>query len=201
MASTSLASTTDRLLVAIVCGSTRPGRRSARVATWPAELAADHDAVSCEVVDLADQDLPMFDEAIPPLAGAYEGEHTQRWAATIARFDAFVFVTPEYNHSAPAALKNALDFLFAEWNDKAAGFVSYGVDGGVRAVEHLRGVMGELKLADVRSQMSLSLTEDWRDYLDPATFAPRDEHREAVAGLLDDLAAWGGALRTLRSAA
>ncbi len=157
--------------------------------------------MSCEVIDLADRDLPMFDEAIPPLAGVYEGQHTQRWAATIARFDAFVFVTPEYNHSAPAALKNALDFLFAEWNDKAAGFVSYGVDGGVRAVEHLRGVMGELKIADVRSQISLSLTEDWRDYRDPDTFAPRDEHREAVGGMLDDLAAWGGALRTLRSAA
>ncbi len=150
-----------------------------------------------ELVDIAEHELHRFDEALPPLAGQYSRPHTHAWARRIAAFDAFVFVTPEYNHSVPGALKTAIDFLFAEWNDKAVGFVSYGVDGGVRAVEHLRQIAGEVKLADVRSAVSLTFAEDFEGY---STFAPRVEQAEAVHGMLDDVVAWGRALRGLRRA-
>ena len=123
-----------------------------------------------EIVDIADFDLPLLDEAYPPSMGQYAQPHTKAWAATIAAFDAFVFVTPEYNHSMSGALKNAIDFLFREWNDKAAGFVSYGSVGGARAVEQLRLVMGELKVADVRAQCALSLFTDFENF---TTFKPQ----------------------------
>ena len=114
-----------------------------------------------------------------------------------------MFVTPEYNHSTSGALKNAIDFLFAEWNDKAAGFVSYGAAGdGIRAVEHLRLVMGELKVAPVRAQVALSLVDDFEDYRDPAgAFTPREHQHDSVVAMLDDLVAWAGALRPLRTLA
>ena len=120
------------------------------------------------------------------------------WAATITSFDAFVFVSPEYNHSSSAALKNAIDFLFAEWNDKAAGLVTYGVDGGVRAAEHLRLVLGELKVADVRSAVSLCFGVDFEGF---DAFTPRDVQRENVTGMLDELVAWARALRPIREPA
>ena len=98
--------------------------------------------------------------------GQYEQPHTKRWAEKIASFDGFVFVTPEYNHATSGALKNAIDFLYAEWNNKAAGFVSYGAAGGARAVEHLRLVLGELQIADVTSQVALSLLTDFENMTD-----------------------------------
>lgn len=121
------------------------------MAQWVHDIASAREDASFELVDIADFELPLLDEEMPPMMGSYSASHTRRWAEKIASFDGFVFVTPEYNHSASGALKNAIDYLFAEWNDKAAGFVSYGADsGGTRAVEHLRAVMGELKVADVR---------------------------------------------------
>ena len=189
------------LKVAIIVGSTRPGRKAGAVASWVHGLATGRDDATFEILDLADHPLPHLDEPMPPMAGQYSRPHTREWAATIGAFDAYVFVTPEYNHSTSGALKNAIDFLFAEWNDKAAGFVGYGAAGGARAVEQLRLVMGELKVADVRSQVTLSLTEDWQDYTDPTTFAPGVMQEPAVAAMLDDLVAWGTALRTLRAPA
>jgi len=188
------------LKVAIIVGSTRPGRKADAVARWVQDIAVRRDDASFEVVDIADYALPHLDELMPPMAGQYSQSHTQEWAAKIGSFDAFVFVTPEYNHSTSGALKNAIDFLFAEWNDKAAGFVSYGATGGIRAVEHLRLVMGELKIADVRSQVTLALEDEWEDYTDPGSFAPNVTHEEDVAAMLDELVAWGAALKTLREA-
>src|SRR5688500_15284292 len=127
--------------VAIVVGSTRPGRKAETVAKWVLEIAKRRSDASYELVDIQDHDLPLLDEPAPASMGKYTKDHTKRWAARIAAFDAFVFVTPEYNHGTSAALKNALDFLYAEWNNKAAGFVSYGGAGGVRAVEQLRMTM------------------------------------------------------------
>src|SRR5258706_12694895 len=101
---------------------------------------------------------------MPPVMGQYSKPHTKAWAAKIGSFDAFVFVTPEYNHSTSGALKNAIDFLFREWNDKAAGFVSYGGAGGARAVEHLRLVVAEIKIADVRAQVALSMHTDFENF-------------------------------------
>src|SRR5918993_86962 len=141
--------------IAIITGSTRPGRNNIAVARWAFELAAKRSDASVELVDIADYQLPLLDEPVPAALGRYSHAHTTRWAAKIASFDGYVFVTPEYNHGTSGALKNAIDFLFAEWNNKAAGFVSYGSAMGVRAVEHLRLIMAELMIADVRAQVML----------------------------------------------
>ncbi|WP_329085703.1 NADPH-dependent FMN reductase [Streptosporangium sp. NBC_01469] len=193
--------------IAIIIGSTRPRRRTAVVARWVAEVAARHPAATAgeatfEVVDLAEYGLSVLDEPTPALFGEYLNAHTTRWAATIDSFDGFVFVTPEYNHAVPAALKNAIDFLFAEWNNKAAGFVSHGVHGGVRAVEHLRLTMTELQVANVRTQVALSAFTDFEitDPADPGVIAP-DEHQEpTLIEMLDEVIAWSRALKPLRDA-
>ena len=181
--------------VGIIVGSTRPGRKADAVARWVHEIAKKRSDASFEVVDIADFKLPLLDEPMPPAMGQYANPHTKAWAARIAGFDAFVFVTPEYNHSTSGALKNAIDFLFKEWNDKAAGFVGYGAAGGTRAVEHLRLVMGEVKVADVRAQVALSLFSDFENYV---TFKPAPHQERTVTAMLDDLVAWGGALKTMR---
>ncbi|MBN6050472.1 NAD(P)H-dependent oxidoreductase [Nonomuraea sp. RK-328] len=194
--------------IAIIVGSTRPSRRSAVTARWVAEAAARHRAVTAgaaafEVVDLAEYGLPMLDEPAPALFGDYQHPHTHRWAETVASFDGFVFVTPEYNHSIPAALKNAIDFLYAEWANKAAGFVSHGVHGGVRAVEHLRQVMTEVGVANVRTQVALSAFTDFEltDPAEPGVIAPGPHQEPTLMELLDEVIAWSGALRTLREPA
>src|SRR5687768_15647354 len=138
--------------VAIVTGSTRPGRNNEAVARWVHDIASKRSDAEFELVDIASYNLPLLDEAVPPSRGEYSNAHTKAWAEKITSFDAYVFVTPEYNHGTSGALKNAIDYLYREWNNKAAGFVSYGSAGGARAVEQLRLVMGELMIADVRAQ-------------------------------------------------
>jgi len=196
--STDSAPTSQPLSVAIIVGSTRPGRKADTVARWIQGIAAQRADATFEIIDIADYALPHLDEPMPPLAGQYSQRHTHAWAEKIASFDAYVFVTPEYNHSTSGALKNAIDFLFAEWNDKAAGFVSYGVHGGVRAVEHLRLVMGELKVAAVRSSVTLSVFDDFRDHVE---LTPTSAHDQSVTTMLDELIAWGAALKTVREPA
>ncbi len=183
--------------IAVILGSTRPGRNGAAVATWVHEIATRRDDATYELVDLADFALPMLDEPVPPSFGQYSKPHTKAWSEKIASFDGFVFVTPEYNRSTSGALKNAIDYLYAEWNNKAAGFVSYGSAGGTRAVEHLRLIMGELQVADVRAQVALSLRTDFEDY---SRFTPAAYQEEAVGAMLDQLVSWSGALKTVRSA-
>src|SRR5262249_12012339 len=117
------------------------------------------------------------------------------WAAKIASFDSYVFVTPEYNHGTSGALKNAIDFLYAEWNNKAAGFVGYGSAGGVRAVEHLRLYMAEVMVATVRAQIKLSLFTDFENF---TTFKPEAKHEATLKTVLDQVIAWGGAMKPLR---
>ena len=129
------------------------------------------------------------------LRGQLQSAAYQRWAAKIASLDAFIFVSPEYNHGVSGALKNAIDFLYAEWNNKAAGFVSYGSAGGARAVEQLRGILAEAQVATVRAQVMLSLATDFENY---ATFKPDPRHEKSLGPLLDQVIAWGGALKTLR---
>jgi NAD(P)H-dependent FMN reductase len=184
--------------VGIIIGSTRPGRKADAVGKWVHEHAKQRTDARFEIVDIADYDLPLLDEPVPPSMGKYSKDHTKRWAAKIASLDAFVFVTPEYNHGTSAALKNALDFLFAEWANKAAGFVAYGSAGGTRAVEHLRGYMAELQIADVRAQVALSLHADFENY---TTFKPSGPHHEkALSTMLDQLVRWATALKPLHSA-
>ncbi|WP_066942410.1 NADPH-dependent FMN reductase [Microtetraspora fusca] len=181
--------------VGIIIGSTRPGRNGEAVARWVHDLAAGRDDASFEIVDLKEFHLPHLDEALPPATGRYANAHTRAWADKIASFDAYVFVTPEYNHSTSGVLKNAIDFLYAEWNNKAAAFVGYGSAGGVRAVEHLRLIMGELHVADVRTQIALSLATDFENF---HVLTPAAHHADTVTAMLDELLAWGGALKTLR---
>jgi NAD(P)H-dependent FMN reductase len=183
------------LKVAIITGSTRPGRKSETVARWVHGIAAQRSDAAFEVVDIADFDLPLLDEPMPPILNQYSKPHTKAWAARIGTFDAFVFVTPEYNHSTSGALKNAIDYLYREWNDKVAGFVSYGGVGGARAVEHLRLIMGEIKVADVRAQVALSMFTDFENF---STFKPGPHQEPAVTAMLDEVVAWGEALRAMR---
>ncbi len=182
--------------IAIIVGSTRPGRKADAVAAWVHQIAERRGDAQFEVVDIAGFNLPLLDEALPPSMGRYAKEHTRTWAAKIASFDGFVFVTPEYNHSTSGALKNAIDFLYAEWNNKAAGFVSYGAAGGTRAVEQLRLIVGELQIADVRAQVALSLFTDFENF---STFAPGAHQEDAVDGMLDQLVAWSDALAPVRA--
>jgi NAD(P)H-dependent FMN reductase len=182
--------------IAIILGSTRPGRNGEAVANWAYDIAKQRDDAEYELVDIAEYNLPHLDEALPPSLGQYAHPHTKAWATKIDSFDGFVFVTPEYNHSTSGALKNAIDFLYKEWNNKAAGFVSYGSLGGARAVEHLRLVMGELQVADVRAQVALSLFTDFKDF---AQFDPAPHQAQAVGAVLDQVVAWSGALAALRN--
>jgi NAD(P)H-dependent FMN reductase len=140
--------------IGIILGSTRLSRSGEQVATWVYDMASRRSSAEFELIDLRDYPLPHLDEPLPPSMGQYHNEHTNWWADTIASFDGFIMVTPEYNHSTSGSLKNALDYLYAEWNNKAAGFVSYGIAGGARAAEHLRLVCGELQMADVRQQVT-----------------------------------------------
>lgn len=183
--------------IAIITGSTRPNRRSLAVATWVHQIATEHGGADYTLVDIAEQGLPLLDEPLPPSLGRYSHEHTKAWSAVIAPFDGYLFVTPEYNHAAPPALTNAVSFLFGEWANKAAGFVSYGSAGGVRAVENLRLIAAELSLATVRTAAGFTLAEDFRDYVE---FAPREHLADVVRTTLDELTAWAGALRPLRDA-
>ena len=181
--------------IAIILGSTRPGRIGESVAKWAMEIASKRTDAEFELVDIADYNLPLLDEPVPPSLGQYSKDHTKRWAAKIDSFDGFIFVTPEYNHGISGALKNAIDFLFKEWNNKAAGFVGYGSAYGARAVESLRLVMGELMIADVRAQVMLSLFTDFENY---STFKPADRHETSLNAVIDQVIAWSTALRTVR---
>lgn len=145
--------------VGIILGSTREGRQGEKVAQWFLNQAKQNKEVEFELVDLRDWDLPFFNFPISPAyAPAYDPGMQTKWGEKIASFDGFVLVTPEYNHSFPAVLKNALDFVFKEWNNKPVSFVSYsaGPFGGIRAIEHLIPVVVELKMIPVREQISIT---------------------------------------------
>ena len=181
--------------VGVILGSTRPGRRGKPVAGWVMDEASRRNDAEFELIDLADYPLPHLDEPLSPSMGQYQNAHTQEWAATIGRFDGYVFITPEYNHSTSGVLKNAIDFLYAEWNNKAMGVVSYGVAGGVRAAEHLRLIAGELQLADVRTNVALSFLTDFENF---SEFTPRPHQVQVLATLLGEVVAWSQALEPLR---
>ncbi|MDT5094927.1 MAG: hypothetical protein QOH60_4290 [Mycobacterium sp.] len=181
--------------IGIIVGSTRPGRHARMVADWVLARAAARTGARYEIVDLADYPLPHLDEPMPPSFGQYQHDHTKAWANTVGSYDGFVFVTPEYNHSTSGVLKNAIDYLYAEWNNKAAAFVSYGSLGGARAIEHLRGVCAELQIATVRQQLSFSLFTDFENF---AAFTPAALHDDTAVTLFDQLESWTGALKPLR---
>jgi NAD(P)H-dependent FMN reductase len=178
-----------KLNIGIILGSTRQGRVSPQVGEWVKGIADKRGDANYEIVDIADFNLPF----VFTTAGDEPG--IQAWNEKLASLDGFVFIVQEYNHSITGALKNALDTARDAWNNKAAGIVSYGSTGGARAAEHLRGILGELKVADVRVHPTLSLFTDFENGTD---FKPADLHLGNVNAMLDEVNAWSGALKTLR---
>src|SRR2546426_7148498 len=174
------------LKVGIITGSTRPNRKSRDVAKWALEVARKRSDAEYELVDIKDFELPLLDEPMPPSMGRYQQPHTKRWAAKIASLDAFVFVSPEYNHGIPAALKNAIDFLFAEWNNKAAGFVSYGGGRGGRRGEQVRLGRAEAHIATGRNQVLLSMLTDFEDF---SVLKPDARHENSIHAMFDQVIA------------
>src|SRR6202789_4596080 len=184
--------------IGIILGSTRPNRNGEQVARWVYDNASLRSDAEFELVDLRDSPLPHLDEPLPPSLGQYQNDHTKEWAAKIASFDGFVIGTPEYNHSTSGVLKNAIDYLYGEWNNKAVGFVSYGAAGGTRAAEHLRLIAAELQMADVRQQVALSLITEFENF---SVLKPSDYSAAALNTLFDQVIAWSAALAPLRQTA
>ena len=177
------------LKIGIILGSTREGRVSPQVGEWVKELADKRGDAEYEIIDIADFKLPLLGEPGVDASGA------AAWSKVITEQDGFVFIVQEYNHSITGALKNALDYLREEWGNKAAGIVSYGSVGGARAAEHLRGILGELLVADVRVHPALSLFTDFENY---TNFKPAPVQADSVNQMLDQLIPWSKALKTIR---
>ncbi len=187
--------------IAIILGSTRPGRFGKQVADWVLEQTAGRDDAEYELVDLADYDLDLLGEAVVPGAAKrqYENPKTVRWGKKIDEFDGFVFVTPEYNHGVPAALKNAFDVLFPEWVHKGAALVSYGADGGVRAVEHWRTILANPQMHVARGQVSFSTMLETTEAEDGSlVFAPAERRAKELRNLLAQLRKLTEATASLR---
>lgn len=184
------------LNIAIIPGTSRPQALNPQIVNWVEQQLASNDDVRAEVVDFGSFDLPLLDEVVPAGAKMYAKDHTKAWGAKLEEFDAFIFVTPEYNHSISGSLKNALDFVATEFNHKVAGIVNYGADKGVRAAEHLRHILANYKLAVVRDQASFSIFTDVAD----GTFAPTEVSAAPFASMVDDIVAWGEALKSVREA-
>ena len=188
------------LRIAVLVGSTRAARRGPAVAAWVAEAARRHPELGTarvDVLDVADADLPLLDEPVPAIRGDYRNPHTVRWAEMVRAHDAFVVVTPVHNASYPASLKNAIDYLYAEWNGAVVGFVGYGAHGGSRAIDHLRTVFAEVKAITVPREVSLEIFADFdfstADPTDPyatGRISPRSQQHDALDALLADVAAW-----------
>lgn len=185
------------LRIGIIIGSTRPGRVGDQVANWVAEHANRLGDAEYTVVDIAEANLPLLDEAVPASAGRYEHEHTRAWAETIDKFDGFVFVTSEYNHAPSPSLLNAISFIYREWNDKAAAIVSYGaLSSGIRAADKLRSTLGELQIADIRTQLAFSFFHDFENF---SIFKPGEQHLTNLQALTEQLESWAGALKPVRA--
>lgn len=184
--------------IAIITGSTRPGRINYGLAEWLHARATERGDAQYELVDIADYNLPVLNEGLPAAMGQYEHAHTKAWAEKIAQFDGFIFVTGEYNHSVPPALANALSYLNAEWANKAAGLVGYGSAFGVRAVEHLRGILSELQVAHVQKQGMFSLFTDFENF---QTFAPTELQAASVEPMFEQVVTWSKAMRQVRTGA
>lgn len=179
----------EMLKIGIILGSTREGRLSPQVGNWVKELADKRGDAQYEIIDIAEFKLPLLGEAGGDASGA------AAWSSRVTDCDGFVFIVQEYNHSITGALKNALDYLRVEWNNKAAGIVSYGSVGGARAAEHLRGILGELLVADVRVHPALSLFTDFENGTD---FKPAAVQADSVNQMLDQVIPWATALKTIR---
>jgi NAD(P)H-dependent FMN reductase len=169
----------------VIVGSSRPGRVGFPIATWFADIARQHGAFEVELVDLAEVNLPMLDESRHPRFAQYEHQHTTQWSATIARGDAYVFVTPEYNRGFSGVLKNAIDYLMVEWAYKPAGIVSYGgVSGGTRAANMLIQVLSGLRLIILQEAVNIPFVGT---LIRDGEFMPGPISIDAAVLMLDEL--------------
>ena len=183
----------------IIIASTRPGRVGLPVADWFAARASAHGGFDLDVADLAELDLPMMDEPNHPRLQRYEHQHTKDWSARVSAADAFVMITPEYNHSYNAPLKNAIDFLHKEWEYKPVGFVSYGgIAAGTRALQALKPVVSVLKMTPVIEAVNIPFVRQFVN--DEEVFEPNDVLEQAADVMLDELVKVEAALRPLRAA-
>jgi NAD(P)H-dependent FMN reductase len=190
----------SRPVLQVVAASTRPGRKGIAVARWVVQLAEQHGGFDVELVDLAEVGLPVFDEPNHPRLRQYTHQHTKDWSATVSRGDAYVFVTPEYNHSFPASLKNALDFLHVEWADKAAALVSYGgVSAGLRAAGALKPVLAALRMVPVVEAATIPFFQQF--LTDDDQFVANEQLEAGGKAMLDELLRLTTALQPLRASA
>jgi len=180
----------------VIVGSTRPGRAGLPISQWFAEQAQSHEDVQVTVADLAELNLPLLDEPNHPRLRQYLNRHTKEWSTIVDAADAIVFVTPEYNHSYPAALKNAIDYLHQEWQYKPVGFVSYGgVSAGARAVAALKPVVSVLKMVPVAENVNIPFHTQ---FIDDGVVEPNDTMTQAADTMVDELVRVAAALRPLR---
>ena len=181
----------------IIIGSTRPGRVGPVIAHWISEAAIDHGVFEVELVDLADFGLPLLDEVGHPKTQQYANEPTKRWSASVASADAFLFVTPEYDYFAPAALVNAVQTLLLEWFYKPAGVVSYGgISGGLRSAQVLRQLLSNVNM---HAHPQVVPVPNFPQFIgEDGVFRPNESMRDGLNGLLDELHKWAEALKTLR---
>lgn len=186
----------EKLKVGIIIGSVRKERNAEAVAQWTYHFATNrNDHAAYELVDLADYKLPMLGETVPEAKQEEADRAVKAWSEKMSSFDAYIFVVPEYNHAVGGALKNALDFVNEEVNNKVAGFVGYGSLGGTRAHENMRLILGELQVADVRTAVTFSLMTDFENM---SEFKPADYHKNNANEMLDQVISWGNAFKTLR---
>ncbi|HLT77402.1 MAG TPA: NAD(P)H-dependent oxidoreductase [Ferrovibrio sp.] len=184
------------VLHTIIC-STRPGRVGLPVAQWFHGVASKHEAFDARLVDLAEFNLPIYDEPKHPTLQQYEHEHTKRWSASVAAADAFVFVTPEYNFGPPPSLVNALNYVYREWNYKPAAFVSYGgVSGGIRAVQMEKHTLTTLKMMPILEAVMIPMVAQ---HMENGRFMAKEIHETSATALLNELARWAAALKPMRS--
>ncbi len=182
--------------VSVIIGSTRPGRVGLPIGQWFFEQAKRHGKLDVELVDLKALNLPLLDEPKHPRLGDYANDHTKAWSQIVKASDAFIFVTPEYNHSPPPALLNAIDYLFSEWTYKPAAFVSYGgISGGMRAVQMLKQTLCTLKVMPIPEAVTITF---FSQLMDNGVFNGSEALEKASVAMLDELARWTEALRALR---
>jgi NAD(P)H-dependent FMN reductase len=191
-------------VISVIVGSTREGRFSEKPANWIFEHLKKRDGVDARLLDLRDFPMPFFDQAATPAMpgrAPYQNEVVQRWTAAIARSDSFIFVAPEYNYGPSAVLKNAIDWVYPEWNRKAVSFVSYGSAMGARGVQQLRLTAIEVQLAPIRSSVHIPVATLWAHYQGGDVAAGLAELAGTAEAMIDDLLWWTAALKTARSAA
>ena len=182
--------------IGIITGSTRDSRVNIQVAEWVKSIADKRTDAEFELVDIKDYNLPRYNESVPAIMTQdYKTPEAHPWSKKISELDGFVFVTPEYNKAVTSGLKDAIDYLYVEWNNKAAGIVSYGSSLGVTAANNLRLILTVPAVATVRTQPALSLFTDFENM---TTFKPASFHEETVQTMLNEVVAWSTGLKTIR---